>query len=50
MNKPVETQAANVTGAEAVVEMLRAHGGPSLVDIVCQPLHEAKAPVSEWVA
>jgi acetolactate synthase-1/2/3 large subunit len=27
-----------------------AHGGPSLVDVVCQPLHEAKAPVSEWVA
>jgi len=27
-----------------------AHGGPSLVDIVCQPLHEARAPVSEWVA
>jgi acetolactate synthase I/II/III large subunit len=27
-----------------------AHGGPSLVDIVCQPLHDAKAPVSEWVA
>ena len=26
------------------------HGGPSLVDIVCQPLHEAKAPVSEWIA
>jgi acetolactate synthase-1/2/3 large subunit len=25
-------------------------GGPSLVDIVCQPLHEARAPVSEWVA
>ncbi len=24
--------------------------GPTLVDIVCQPLHEAKAPVSEWVA
>jgi acetolactate synthase-1/2/3 large subunit len=23
---------------------------PTLVDIVCQPLHEAKAPVSEWVA
>jgi acetolactate synthase-1/2/3 large subunit len=22
----------------------------TLVDIVCQPLHEAKAPVSEWVA
>ena len=27
-----------------------AHGGPSLVDIVTQPLHEAAAPVSEWVA
>jgi acetolactate synthase I/II/III large subunit len=26
------------------------HTGPSLVDIVCQPLHEAKAPVSEWIA
>ena len=25
-------------------------GNPTLVDIVCQPLHEAKAPVSEWVA
>ena len=23
---------------------------PTLVDIVAQPLHEAKAPVSEWVA
>ncbi len=27
-----------------------AHGGPSLVDILTQPLHEAAAPVSEWVA
>ena len=27
-----------------------AHDGPSLVDIICQPLHEAKAPVSEWIA
>jgi len=25
-------------------------GGPALVDIVCQPLHESRAPVSEWVA
>ena len=24
--------------------------GPSLVDVVCQPLHEARAPVSEWIA
>lgn len=27
-----------------------AFGGPTLVDVVCQPLHEARAPVSEWVA
>jgi acetolactate synthase-1/2/3 large subunit len=27
-----------------------AYGGPTLVDVVCQPLHEANAPVSEWVA
>jgi len=26
------------------------HDGPSLIDIVAQPLHEARAPVSEWVA
>ncbi len=25
-------------------------GGPTLVDVVCQPLHEAQAPVSEWIA
>ena len=24
--------------------------GPALVDIATQPLHEAAAPVSEWVA
>ncbi|MCW5603996.1 MAG: thiamine pyrophosphate-binding protein [Burkholderiales bacterium] len=26
------------------------YGGPALVDVVAQPLHEANAPVSEWVA
>ena len=25
-------------------------GGPTLVDVVTQPLHEARAPVSRWVA
>jgi acetolactate synthase-1/2/3 large subunit len=25
-------------------------GGPTLVDVVTQPLHEARAPVSEWIA
>ena len=23
---------------------------PVVVDFVCQPLHEARAPVSEWIA
>ncbi len=25
-------------------------GGPTLVDVICQPLQDAQAPVSEWVA
>lgn len=33
------------TLAEAI-----AHGGPALIDVLTQPLHEARAPVSEWVA
>ena len=27
-----------------------AHKGPALVDVIAQPLHEANAPVSEWIA
>lgn len=27
-----------------------AHDGPALIDVISQPLHEAAAPVSEWVA
>ena len=34
----------------AALKEALAYGGPTLVDVVCQPLHEAKAPVSEWVA
>jgi hypothetical protein len=26
------------------------HAGPTLVNVISQPLHEARAPVSEWVA
>lgn len=32
------------------LEEALAFGGPSLVDVVCQPLQEARAPVSEWIA
>jgi acetolactate synthase-1/2/3 large subunit len=35
---------------EGALKQALSYGGPTLVDIVCQPLHEAKAPVSEWVA
>jgi acetolactate synthase I/II/III large subunit len=46
-------KAWRVTDPAQLADALKAafaHGGPSLVDIVCQPLQEAKAPVSEWVA
>jgi acetolactate synthase-1/2/3 large subunit len=33
----------------ALAAAIRAEG-PTLVDVACQPLHEAHAPVSEWVA
>jgi acetolactate synthase-1/2/3 large subunit len=39
---PDELQPALAAALEA--------GGPTLVDVVTQPLHEARAPVSEWVA
>ena len=35
---------------EGVLKEATGYAGPTLVDIVCQPLHEARAPVSEWVA
>jgi acetolactate synthase-1/2/3 large subunit len=34
----------------SVLKEAVAFGGPTLVDVVCQPLQEARAPVSEWVA
>jgi acetolactate synthase-1/2/3 large subunit len=41
------TEPADLAGA---LKAALSHAGPSLVDIVCQPLQDAKAPVSEWVA
>jgi acetolactate synthase-1/2/3 large subunit len=35
---------------KSVLKEALEYQGPALVDIVCQPLHEAQAPVSEWVA
>jgi acetolactate synthase-1/2/3 large subunit len=35
---------------EATLKRALEAGGPTLVDIVTQPLDEAAAPVSEWVA
>lgn len=34
----------------AVLGAALAHDGPTLVDVISQPLHEAAAPVSEWVS
>jgi acetolactate synthase-1/2/3 large subunit len=35
---------------EATMKKAVEYGGPTLVDIIAQPLQEAHAPVSEWVA
>ncbi len=42
----VEDPAQLQSALKAAVE----HDGPTLVDVISQPLHEAEAPVSEWVA
>lgn len=34
----------------SVLQEAARHDGPALVDVICQPLHEANAPVSEWIA
>jgi acetolactate synthase-1/2/3 large subunit len=34
---------------EGVLREAIAYDGPTLVDIVCQPLEEAKAPVRRWM-
>lgn len=33
-----------------VLKQALAHDGPTLVDVIAQPLQDAEAPVSEWVA
>ncbi len=35
---------------QTVLRQAAEHPGPTLVDVICQPLQDAKAPVSEWVA
>jgi acetolactate synthase-1/2/3 large subunit len=42
VEKPESLKAAFAAAAE--------HGGPALVDVLAQPLQDARAPVSEWVA
>lgn len=41
---------ADPSELESVLKEALAHDGPTLVDVISQPLHEAAAPVSEWVA
>ncbi len=40
----------NPAELESVLKAALAHDGPSLVDVISQPLHLAAAPVSEWIA
>ncbi len=40
----------NPDDLDGVLAEALAHDGPTLVDVIAQPLHEAAAPVSEWVA
>ena len=42
MREPAELKGALKAALEA--------GGPTLVDVLAQPLQDARAPVSEWVA
>ncbi|MDU8942497.1 thiamine pyrophosphate-binding protein [Ovoidimarina sediminis] len=35
---------------DATIAKALAHDGPALIDVISQPLHDAAAPVSEWVA
>lgn len=35
---------------KSVMKQAMEHDGPTLVDVISQPLHEAAAPVSEWIA
>jgi acetolactate synthase-1/2/3 large subunit len=42
VEKPADLRPALAAAAEL--------GAPALVDVIAQPLHEAKAPVSEWIA
>jgi acetolactate synthase I/II/III large subunit len=42
VERPEELKSALAAAAE--------HGGPALVDVIAQPLQDARAPVSEWVA
>lgn len=43
-------QVRDPNALDDVLKQALAYAGPTLVDIHCQPLHEAHAPVSEWVA
>jgi len=42
VDKPENLEGALAAAAE--------HGGPALVDVLAQPLQDARAPVSEWIA
>lgn len=40
----------NPDDLEGVLRQAVAHDGPTLIDVISQPLQDANAPVSEWIA
>ena len=42
--------ASNPAELDQALKASLAHDGPSLVDVIAQPLQDAAAPVSEWVS
>jgi len=42
-------QVSDPAKLEGVMRQALAHDGPTLIDIVCQPLEEAQAPVRRWM-
>lgn len=37
------------TEIDRVVRAVLAHDGPTLIDVICQPLEETAVPVSQWM-
>ncbi len=48
--KALEAALSQIERAFGKGSVMKLGQNDTVVDVVCQPLHEARAPVSEWVA